>query len=451
MSWMKGLGDGAGAFGRLYTAGSNAYSQDWLAVGTNVAAAPGKLTEWLANHIPVLKKALNESGTKVLPAPTAIIDATVLALNLIDFVNGLNTPDKGSALITGAEQFENVSLNLAGASPDPQGWEGKSAQAYADANVILQSLAETMRDLDREMQTLVEHQANAVKLAHDVIAYELLGLAAAKGIALALYAIPGVGATVSCSWQLTVAILVVTAVVGAEYSALNGSLANAGKASQLELAYGETAAKAQQLRGIAGDGFAPTANRSAGAVETTSSRSTAFESHSVARLAADARESLSPEHSELLSALVHGDVPGNDGVGSASVPGVEVLRLSAISEVSALPGQPANNAARASQQASSDNQTMAQVQQFASTGQHLRVASRTNSHAAVPIGLVAAPPNTAPADRAGYSGAVERNGLGATAGAVDRERAPVTNPPFVSRDEPTSRPRNVSCKPSERS
>jgi hypothetical protein len=224
VSRLAGIHDLAYCFTRLQAGGSSAYNQDWVGLGANLGALAGKAAWYGRNQIGVLKDALAKSGTKVLPAPTAIVDVAMVVISAVDLFNGFGPPDKGAAFKSGSDLLDNVKLQLDAAKPDTRDWDGEASKAYADAVKALQDLVVLVQELDKQMQQLVTQQGDEVQKAHNAIAVTLLGLVIAQGIALALYLIPIFGPEISCAWQIIAAFAAGATVLAFEMFTLANSM-----------------------------------------------------------------------------------------------------------------------------------------------------------------------------------------------------------------------------------
>ncbi|OBF02123.1 hypothetical protein A5730_23960 [Mycobacterium sp. ACS4054] len=353
-----------------------------------MGALAGKAMWYGRNQIKVLADALKTQGTKTLPTPTAIVDVAMVAISAVDLLNGFWTPDKGASFTSGADKYETVFLYLAEAAPDPRGWSGDAAQAYADATAALQALVQTMQDLDKKMQTLMADQGSEVAKAHNAIAVTLLGLVIAQGIALALYLIPVVGHEISAAWQIIAAFAACATVLAFEMFTLSNSMSLAHQIHAVALEYGEVAEKAIPTSSFARIEVTGAEETKTGDFAAISNSLSAFSAAptvaSLAGLAPAAGDS--PEERGVLGALK------GDGAAPAqteqTTPVWTPPALSQVTQASGQLAQPMNFA----------NQMMGQVQQLASTGQPR--------------------PRMAPA-------ASEEPGDGAALGTAGGERAPV--------------------------
>lgn len=254
MAWLAGGSSLATVVQRLQGAGGAAYSGDWVAAAAGGAAAAGKAVEYFAKTKTGLKDALDKVGKKVLPTPTAIIDGAMLAIFLVDLLNGLSSPDTGSAFSTAKDKYENVKLNLEAASPDELRWTGEAADAYKAMNDTLRSLVQQMEDLDKQMKDLVADQAGKVKQAHMCVTVSTLVLTGCLGVAMALYLIPITGPEISCAFQILAAFGACASVFAFEMFTLSNSMSISHSVDALSISYGELAGRAQtEMAGTFGE------------------------------------------------------------------------------------------------------------------------------------------------------------------------------------------------------
>lgn len=377
MSYVAGVLNLGYCFQRLGVAGSSAYSGDWLGAAANMGASGGLGAAYGATHIKALKDVFDTPRVKDLPVPTptAVIDSTILTVSAADLLNGFGPPSRGSEFDDGADLSEKASRDLAGAATDGQRWVGDSSDAYGEANADLQELVLRLAELDRQTQGLVEHQASKVEQAHDVIALTLLGLAVAKGIALSLFLIPGIGPKLSLGWQIVASMAASATASAGELIALQSSAAIASQVTQLALDYGEVAAKARPSSGLGG------VEAAGGVSEAELAVSGLSRGSSVARLAVLAGEGVPAGQRAALSAFVGFEGVANPGGASVAVeiPSLPGLAMPTMAQATELSGQFARFSGSASQQMNLVNQSMAQAQQFASMGQQGRVSALASS------------------------------------------------------------------------
>jgi hypothetical protein len=206
---------------------------DWAGSLVNGLALGGKVAEALFKRQASegFKKAAEAAAKKVgMPTPVYILDAMMLAINLVGLLNGFGD-ERASSIDKAKEQLENVKLNLEAAIPDSRDWSGDSATAYVNMVTKLQAFVQTMEDLDKEFKGFVVNQADSVKQANLAISYSTLALIAAYVPAYALYFIPIIGAEISMAFQIVAAFAVGAAVFGMEMMTLANSL---GVSNQLQ-------------------------------------------------------------------------------------------------------------------------------------------------------------------------------------------------------------------------
>lgn len=199
---------------------------DWAGSLVNGLALGGKVAEALFKRqaSEAFKKATEAAAKKAgLPTPTYIIDAMMLAINLVALLNGFGD-ERGSSISTAKEQLENVKLSLEAAIPDSRDWSGDSADAYVNLVNKLQEFVQTMETVDAELKGYVVNQADSVKQANMAISYSTLALIAAYIPALALYAVPIIGAELSMAFQIVAAFAVGAAVFAMEMMTLANSM-----------------------------------------------------------------------------------------------------------------------------------------------------------------------------------------------------------------------------------
>jgi EspA/EspE family len=209
----------------LYSGGTAVQNKDWASLGASAGTIVGKGLIYASKQSTTLANALKASGTKVLPTPTAIVDAAALALLLVDFLNGFGTPNSGSAVSTAADKLDLFMKDLdPGCVPDARDWSGTAATAYTGQNALLKGYAQQMKELDATLKGYLGSQAAKVKEAHMCITVCVAVLTAAAGVALALYLIPLVGPEVSCAWQIIAAFACCAAVLVIEMLTLSNSM-----------------------------------------------------------------------------------------------------------------------------------------------------------------------------------------------------------------------------------
>jgi hypothetical protein len=238
MGWLNGATDLATcvkSFGSGVTAASTG---DWANLGASAATILGKGMIYAGKQNAVLAKALKDSGTKLLPTPTAIVDAAALAVSIVDLLNGFGSPNSGSAVSTAKDKFALFTKDLdPGCIPDPRDWSGTAATAYIGQVNTLKSLVDEMNQLDQSLKGYLGKQAAEVKQAHLCCTVNVAVLTAAAGIALALYLIPIAGPGISQAWQIIAAFACCAAVFVVEMLTLASSMGLANDLTALGLKY----------------------------------------------------------------------------------------------------------------------------------------------------------------------------------------------------------------------
>ena len=426
MSWLSGASDLASTFERLGGAGTSASGGDWLGLGANLAAAAGNAAAFASTQSKALADALKNAGTKVLPTPTAILDVAMLALVVVDLLNGFGTPNSGAAVSTAAEKLDLFMKDLdLGCVPDARDWSGAAADAYVDQNTILKGLAESMKDLDKRLKDLVARQGNEVQTAHHCIAITSLVLTAAQGVALALYLIPVVGPGISCGWQIIAALAAGATVLTFEMLTLSSSMSISQQVDAVALEYIQLGEDAEvKLAGtfgqINGKAAEQTSSKVAGFTAISDGMSAFSGTPTVASLANTslAREGASPAQRALLDAAsatrvdASADLPATTGDGAT--PPTPAFTPPTLSQINQASGQLAKMSGHVSQPMNLMNQTTGQVQSVAQMGHQ-------GQGAAAPAEKTAE--ERATTEEAALAGDV--GGAWAGAGTEAGERAPI--------------------------
>jgi len=144
VSYLAGIHDLAYCFSRVGGAADSGVRQDWVGLGANIGALAGKAVWYAKGQSAALKTALEATGKKILPTPTAIIDVTMVAVVVIDLMNGFGAPDSGSGFSSGVDKLKIVDGKLELAIPDSRDWSGSAADAYAAQNAALRALVANM-------------------------------------------------------------------------------------------------------------------------------------------------------------------------------------------------------------------------------------------------------------------------------------------------------------------
>ena len=112
-----------------------------MGLGANIGALAGKAAWYAKGQNAALKAALEATGKKILPTPTAIIDVTTVAVVVIDLMNGFGAPDSGSGFSSGVDELKIVDGNLELAIPDSRDWSGSAADEVKGAEEAARSAA----------------------------------------------------------------------------------------------------------------------------------------------------------------------------------------------------------------------------------------------------------------------------------------------------------------------
>ncbi|MHA7652238.1 EspA/EspE family type VII secretion system effector [Mycobacterium sp. ML4] len=428
-----------------YTGGSAIQNQDWGSLGASAGTIVGKGLMYAGKQNATLANALKTSGTKVLPTPTAVVDAAAIALLVVDFLNGFGTPNSGSAVNTASDKFDLYTTALVpGCIPDPRDWSGPAASAYtAQVNALVDYVA-TMEEYDKTLKGKLQSQASEIKRAHMCITVNVAVLTAAAGVALALYLIPIVGPEVSLAWQIIAAFACCAAVFVIEMLTLANSMSLSNEVAALAQQY---VALGQEVEAK----MAGTFGQIRGKVATeTSSQLSEFKNisdglssfsapPSVSSLAAAAGDAASPSQKALLDAQEAASVTSTVGA-QAQTPQATPEPAATAPVAAAAPGvaftppslaqvsQMAGAASRVSQNLSQPlNQTMQGVQQITQMGQQ---------------GQQYGPAGAEPGEEdAAEAPADETAAAGAASGPEGAQRAPIDAPRAGTEEAPAGRGR----------
>jgi hypothetical protein len=433
---LGGIHDLAYCVARIYGGTGSAMSGDTVAAIANFGAAAGKAMWYARNYIPKLAAKLKAHTTAGKWHATFIVDLCMIAVMIVDFFNGFNSPIKGESFDTGRFAFKNVQLNLQLANPDSGKWSGEDADKYKVVNDALKQLAIDMQNLDEKMKGQVNDQGGNVDFAHRNIALVSMGLVIAQGIALALFFIPAVGWKISYAWQ---AVVVAATMIGVTISETMVGVKqnfNGVKVDGLAEEYrAVTAAAAKLMVKPAGKVKVDAAEQTSVALAMSLPESMLAGPSDTRSVASWAEEAAPPEQRALLSALA-GDgattgAAATTGAGATlgnGEPGetpdekpdqTPAFVPPTLAQLSAASGQLAKMSGHASQHMNLVNQTTGQVQQMAQMFQQGQGAAAPAEGAAAEEAALAGP---APAEAA-LAGDVE--GAGAGVGAEAAERAPV--------------------------
>jgi hypothetical protein len=235
VAWLNGATDLATCVKSLQSGVTAGASGDWANLGASAATIVGKGLNYAGKQNAALAKALKDTGTKVLPTPTAIVDTAALAVTVVDFLNGFGTPNSGSVVSTAAKDLDAFIKGLDPACiPDSRDWSGTAATAYIAQVNMLKGYAQSMKEYDTTLQGHLGDQAAKVKQAHLCCTVNVAVLTAAAGVALLMYLI---SPAASQAWQIIAAFACCAAVFAVEMFTLANSLSLAHDVAALAQKY----------------------------------------------------------------------------------------------------------------------------------------------------------------------------------------------------------------------
>jgi hypothetical protein len=408
VAWFKGIHDMGYLAARTQAGLGAGYQQDWTLVGLNAGAFAGKGLWYLKDKIKFIEEGLKQEGP--VKGPTMIVDLALVAIGIMDLLNGVLAPTTGPGFGEAVTAFDSSYKSLRSAIPLPERWSGDGADAYAAQNAKIMDLVTQMQALDKQMQTHISEHAEKVAKVHQVIAACLLTLVIAQGVALVLWSIPlPVGPPLSTAFQVTTVVATSGVTLAYEGITVHSSIY---KSALIDAMAAEYSAVKEQAP-IPGT-FAKI--EVVGADETRVS-SFADVSNSMSpmptlnSLLSAGSPSLSPEEREVIGALTGSDeAPAEAGPPELveATPPAPVFAPPTLSQISQASGQLAKTSEQASQHMNLANQMMGQVQQVAQMSQQGQGAAAPAEKAAT-------------TEDASLAGDVE----GAGAGAEGAERAPI--------------------------
>lgn len=376
MSYLAGIHDMAYVFTRVGASVDSGYRQDWVSLGANLAAAAGKATWYAKSQTGALKTALETVGKKVLPTPTAIIDVTMVAVAIVDLMNGFGPPSTAPQLLSAIDKLNTVDAKLEGAIPHQKVWSGDAAEAYKAQNELLRALVADLKELDGQMQILVAEHGARVKQAHQTLAILGFALVAGQGVALALYLVPIFGPELSMLFQVVAALAATTTVVVQEtlVIAQSSNTADKFRAKATEyLALGQRGELGGEFTTIEVKQAPATAVGSFAAI--SSSMSTFSAAPTLGSLSALAGDSASRDVQAVMTAVALEEPPAEapvdtpDGAPApAPVPG-STFAPPTMAQLSAMSSKVAKMSSDVAQPLNVVNQTMGTVQQVVSMAQ----------------------------------------------------------------------------------
>lgn len=346
---------------------------------------------------------------------TDLILWTLTAVEIMELTTGFGPPTEGDALTDGSQEFVALNGQLDSARPNTDGWEGTASEAYADLNKALQTLAQTMANLDVELAALVSDQA-------EWVTHMRLGFGILKNLLIAAYAIewaikllvPAPGNLAAAqTFAVTVSLLGTGIAAGMLANLTTWSILNGKKANDLAEKYMEAAEATAQQGTSASAKVASACASTVGSFDTAAGGTSGMSAFSgiptVAALAGLApTEGVSAEDLAVLSAF-NADAPSTTSP-LPETPGTPEFTPPTTAQIAQASSQAAKVSAHASQHMNLVNQTMGQAQQLAQTGQQSQAAEED------------APAEDEAAGAATGAQGAERAPIEATAGAQPAEQ-----------------------------
>lgn len=271
--------------------GSEPGAEGWATSATNTAADLGSFGGFIAGramsqHVQSLSKAAQFNlaekmggvkGMNDFAKGVSIISWTMTTVQLLQLTTGFGTPYDGASLKTGSQQFTTLAAQLKSALPDTD-WVGDASEAYAGQDKSLQSIAQTMADLDNQLAALVKNQADWV--THMQLAFGILNALLATALIIEMvmtFAVPApVGPIAAKAFAITVASLGISAAVAFLGTLLGYSIENGKKADALASSYAALAAGTVQNDSVAQSKVAASGGSTVSSFETISAGLSTF-------------------------------------------------------------------------------------------------------------------------------------------------------------------------------
>ncbi|MBV8786723.1 MAG: hypothetical protein JOZ00_08545 [Mycobacterium sp.] len=397
------------------------YQQDWVLVGLNAGAFAGKGLWYLKDKIKFIENGLKQKGP--VKGPTIIVDLAMLAIGIMDLLNGVLAATEGDALAQAVADFDAALPYLELATPDSAKWSGDGAEAYKAQVEKLTELITEMQALDKKLQGYISDHAEKVNKVHQVIAACLLTLVIAQGIALVLWSIPlPVGPPLSTGFQAVTVAAVSVVTLAYEGIAIHSSFYKSALIDSMATEYSAIGTKAPipgAFRTLPVPGSEETTVANFQDISNSMSGMSAMSGMpTFSSLLRRGGESLTPDEHEVVSALTGTDEMAAAGASETPAPEAPETTPPAITpptlgQIGQASGQLAKMSGALSQPMNLLNQTMGQVQQIAQMGQQGQGAATPaaeTAHAEAPT-----------AETVG----LEEDADGAGAGTQGAERAPI--------------------------
>jgi len=400
------------------------YQQDWVLVGLNAGAFVGKGLWYLKDKIKFIEEGMKQKGP--VKGPTIIVDLAMLAVGIMDLLNGVLAPTEGDALAQAVADFDAALPYLKLATPDSAKWSGDGADAYKAQVEKLSALIVELQALDNKLQGYISDHAEKVNKVHQVIAACLLTLVIAQGIALVLWSIPlPVGPPLSTGFQVVTVVAVSGVTLAYEGIAIHSSFYKSALIDSMATEYSAIGTKAPipgTFRTLPVPGSEETTVANFADISNSMSGASAMSGMpTFSSLLRRGGESLTPDEHEVVSALTGGDDMAAAAASEEPTPEVPetpgttppVVTPPTLGQIGQASGQLTKMSGALSQPMNLLNQTMGQVQQIAQMGQQGQGAAAPAAEAA-----------HSEADAAETVG-LEEEADGAGAGTEGAERAPI--------------------------
>lgn len=143
-----------------------------------------------------------------------IVDAGILAVGVLDGLDGLAPPTKGDDFTDGSRLWDHLDASMDYLQADSNQWSGTAASNYNAQIAQLKAQLGELRDLDEKMQDAISEHAETVRQMHDVLDGLLIGLFAARIAATAARFAGPEGKAISVAIQIAAVVAAVPTAVG---------------------------------------------------------------------------------------------------------------------------------------------------------------------------------------------------------------------------------------------
>lgn len=173
--------DLAKVFVSLGSTGKFAASGDWNATGISAGGAAFSAGQVALKNT----SALGARSQKAFKEGAPIIEATIVAIQILELMLGLGAVNKGDKFTVASLRFGNIEEDLGAASPNST-WTGAAAEAYAAQAAVLQSCAALMAEADKLIAGALAAEADQITETRRQVLMVRSGLAACIPVAVAL-------------------------------------------------------------------------------------------------------------------------------------------------------------------------------------------------------------------------------------------------------------------------